>query len=69
MEQFAAYDIDLLHFDPETFLREDVLFATGVVDPPPNQLLSYLREKVDPNVDYTIYGENGFAYFFQFYIP
>ncbi len=69
VEQFAAYDIDLLHFDPETFLREDVLFATGVVDPPPNQLLSYLREKVDPNVDYTIYGENGFAYFFQFYIP
>ena len=69
VRQFANYGIDLLHFDPATFLREDVLFACGVVDPPPNQLLSYLREKVDPNVDYMIYGENGFAYFFQFYIP
>ena len=68
-EQFAAYGIDLLHFQAETFLREDVLFATAVVDPPPNQLLTYLREKVNPNVDYMLYGENGFAYFYQFYIP
>lgn len=69
IEQFAHFDIDLLHFPPETFLRDDVLFATAVVDPPPNHLLNYLREKVDPNVDCMIYGEYGFAYFFQFYIP
>ncbi len=68
-KQFAAYGIDLAHFQAETFLREDVLFATAVVDPPPNRLLSYLREKVDPNVDCLLYGENGFAYFYQFYIP
>lgn len=69
IQQFANFGIDLLHFPPETFLRDDVLFATAVVDPPPNHLLNYLREKVDPNVDCMIYGENGFAYFFQFYIP
>lgn len=69
VQQFANYDIDLWHFPPETFLREDVLFASGVVDPPPNRLLSYLREKVDPNVDYMLYSDHGYAYFFQFYIP
>ena len=69
IEQFANHGIDLLHFDPAVFLREDVLFASAVVDPPPNQLLAYLREKVDPGVDYMIYGENGYAYFFQFYVP
>lgn len=54
---------------PPSFCCEDVLFASAVVDPPPNQLLAYLREKVDPGVDYMIYGENGYAYFFQFYVP
>ncbi len=69
IRQFANFGIDLLHFPPETFLRDDVLFAATVVDPPPKFMLNYLREKVDPNVDCMLYGENGFVYFFQFYIP
>lgn len=67
--QFEHFGIDLLHFPPETFLRDDVLFAATVVDPPPKYMLNYLREKVDPNVDCMLYGENGFVYFFQFYLP
>lgn len=67
IQQFENFGIDLLNFPPETFLREDVLFATGVVDPPPERLLEYLREKVDPDCDYTIYSEYGGVYFFQFY--
>lgn len=69
IRQFASFGIDLLHFPPETFLRDDVLFAATVVDPPPKFMLNYLREKVDPNVDCMLYGENGFVYFFQFYVP
>lgn len=69
IQQFRNFGIDLLHFPPETFLREDVLFAATAVDPPPKYMLNYLREKVDPNVDCMLYGENGFVYFFQFYLP
>ena len=67
VEQFAAFDIDILNFDPEIFLRDDVCLATGVVDPPPQLILDYLHEKVSPDVDYMIYGEDSSVYFFQFY--
>ncbi len=67
--QFANWDVDLWHFDPETLLREDVLLATCVVDPPPNQLMSWLEEQTGESVDCILYGESGFVYFFQFYVP
>ena len=67
VEQFAAFDIDLLHFDPANLLRYDVCIASGVVDPPPTLVIDYLREKVDPACDYMIYSEMGGVYFFQFY--
>lgn len=69
IEQFANFGIDLADFPAETFLREDVCLASGVIDPPPEKLLAYLREKVDPSVDYTIYSEYGNVHFFQFYLP
>ena len=62
----AAFDIDLLHFDPASLLRYDVCIASGVVDPPPTLVIDYLREKVDPACDYMIYSEMGGVYFFQF---
>lgn len=65
--QFNAFDIDILNFDPETFLRYDVCLATGALDPPPELILQYLREKVSPDIDYTIYGEDAGVYYFQFY--
>lgn len=67
VEQFAAFGIDLLHFDPSDLLRYDVCIASGVVDPPPTLVIDYLREKVDPACDYMIYSEMGGVYFFQFY--
>ncbi len=65
--QFARWDIDLWDFDPETLLRDDVCIATGIVDPPPTLVLNYLEEKLGETVDYTLYGEDGGVYFFQFY--
>ena len=67
IEQFAAFGIDLLHFDPAELLRSDICIASGVVDPPPTLVIDYLREKVDPACDYMIYSEDGGVYFFQFY--
>ena len=67
VEQFAAFGIDLLNFDPSDLLRYDVCIASGVVDPPPTLVIDYLREKVDPSCDYMIYSEMGGVYFFQFY--
>ena len=67
IEQFAAFGIDLLNFDPTDLLRSDVCIASGVVDPPPMLVIDYLREKVDPACDYMIYSEMGGVYFFQFY--
>lgn len=67
VEQFAAFGIDLLNFDPSELLRYDVCIASGVVDPPPALVIDYLREKVDPACDYMIYSEMGGVYFFQFY--
>ncbi len=67
VEQFAAFGIDLLNFDPSDLLRYDVCIASGVVDPPPTLVIDYLREKVDPACDYMIYSEMGGVYFFQFY--
>ncbi len=67
VEQFKAFDIDILNFDPETLLRDDVCLATGMVDPPPELILDYLHEKVSPDVDFMLYGEDAGVYYFQFY--
>lgn len=65
--QFAAFDIVLDNIDPEMWLRDDICLATGVVDPPPRLMLEYLQEKVDPDVDCFLAGEDGGVYFYQFY--
>ena len=53
--------------DPEMWLRDDICLATGVVDPPPRLMLEYLQEKVDPDADCFLAGEDGGVYFYQFY--
>jgi len=68
-ELFESFGIDIDHFDPATFLREDVYVASGRVDPPPTLLLNWLREKINPDIDWQIASEYGSVYFFQFYEP
>lgn len=68
-ELFESFGIDIDHFDPATFLREDVYVASGRVDPPPMLLLNWLREKVNPDIDWQIASEYGSVYLFQFYEP
>lgn len=65
--QFAAFDIDLVNFDPETFLRDDVYLASGRVDPPPTLILNWLRQEVDPYADVMLAAEYSTLYLFQFY--
>lgn len=66
IQQFENFDIDVLNFDPEIFLRGDVYLASGRVDPPPVEILNWLREEVDENIDWEIYSEYGNVYIFQF---
>lgn len=68
-ELFESFGIDVDHFDPATFLREDVYVASGRVDPPPMLLLGWLREKVNPDIEWLIASEYGSVYLFQFYEP
>lgn len=66
IQQFEHFDIDVLNFDPEILLRGDVYLASGRVDPPPVEILNWLRKEVDPNIDWEIYSEYGNVYIFQF---
>ena len=66
---FERFGIDIDHFDPAAFLREDVYLASRQMDPPPMLLLNWLREKVNPDIDWQIASEYGSVYFFQFYEP
>lgn len=66
---FESFGIDIDHVDPAFLLREDVYVASGRVDPPPMLLLNWLREKVNPDIDWQIASEYGSVYFFQFYEP
>ena len=65
-QQFAAFDIELDNLDAEMWLREDVCYASAVLDPPAKLLLEYLRRELDPEVDYGLYGEDGGVYYYQF---
>ena len=69
IEVFDRFGIDLMNFEPEVFLREDVCLATGVADPGPELVLRYLRENVDPTVECSLFGEDQGVYMFQFFIP
>ena len=66
---FESFGIDIDHFDPAFLLRDDVYVASGRVDPPPTLLLNWLREKVNPDIDWQVASEYGSVYFFQFYEP
>ena len=67
IEQFAAYDIDLMNLQPEDLLRDNVYIASATIDPPPTVLLEWLRSEVSPDIECELYSEYGFVYIFQFY--
>lgn len=67
IQQFANYDIDLLHFQPEDLLRDNVYIASATIDPPPTVLLDWLRAEVSPDIECELYSEYGYVYIFQFY--
>jgi len=66
---YANFDIDIHAFDPEVFLRGDVYVVSSRLEPGPFVILDWLREKVDPSIEYEIWSENGAVYVFQFYQP
>lgn len=67
IELFENFGIDLMNFEPETFLRDDVFLVTSRVDPPPTLILNWLRETVSPDIDWEIWSECGSAYILHFY--
>lgn len=67
IEQFRAFGIDLAHFDPAVFLREDVYLATGGINPDRMPILDWVIEEADPNADAILMGEFGNLCLFQFY--
>ena len=67
IELFENFGIDLMNFEPETFLRDDVFLVTSRVDPPPMLILNWLREAVSPDIDWEIWSECGSAYILHFY--
>lgn len=66
-QQFAAFDIDLDDLDAELWLRDDICYASAVLDPPAKLLMEYLRRELYPEIDYVLYGEDGGVYYYQFY--
>lgn len=66
---FESFGIDIDHVDPSFLLRDDVYVASGRVDPPPMSLLNWLREKVNPEIEWELASEYGSVYFFHFYEP
>ena len=67
VQQFAAFDIDLDNLDAEMWLRDDICYASAVLDPPAKLMLEYLRRDLDPEIDYVLYGEDAGVYYYQFY--
>lgn len=66
IQQFANYDIDLMNFQPEDLLRDNVYVASATIDPPPTVLLDWLRTEVSPDIECELYSEYGYVYIFQF---
>lgn len=66
IQQLTAFDIDPDNLDAEMWLREDICYASAVLDPPAQLLLEYLRQELYPEVDYGLYGEDGGVYYYQF---
>lgn len=68
-EQFARFGMDVDCFTPDLFLRDDVVIASGRLEPPPEELLAYLRERLGTDVEVRLYSEYGPVYFFRFSKP
>lgn len=67
IQQLAAFDIDLDDLDAEMWLRDDICYASAVLDPPAKLLMEYLRRELYPEIDYVLYGEDSGVYYFQFF--
>lgn len=69
LRQMAAFGIDGMAFTPKDFLRENVCLASGVMDPPAERVLEYLRGALGPEIDYHYEGYVGNVHVFTFYDP
>ena len=66
-QRFAAFGIDLDHFDADMWLQDNVCLASLVLDPPAEMMMDYLRRELDPEIDCVLYGEDSGVYYYQFY--
>ncbi|MEG1775573.1 MAG: hypothetical protein RR367_03640 [Clostridia bacterium] len=67
LQQMEAFGIDGSHFTAADFLRENVCFASGVLDPGPETLLAYLRAELGDEIDYMNDSDWGGVHTFTFY--
>jgi len=63
---FARFGLDVWHFDPEAFLREDVFFASPHPDEP-RLLLNWLTSETGKDIACRVYATHGRVSILQFY--
>ena len=63
---FERFGLDVWHFDPEAFLREDVFFASPNQEEP-HLLLNWLTSKTGKDVAWRVYATHGRVSILQFY--
>lgn len=69
VEQFARFGIDLLNFQPQDLLREDVFVASARTDGPLEQLVNWMKAKLGPDVECEFWAENGSISIYHFSLP
>lgn len=55
---FARFGLDVWNFDPEAFLREDVLFA-AVQEDPPEMLVEWLEKRTGKEISWETIAQSG----------
>ena len=66
IKQFANFGVDLLQFEPEILLREDVFIASKRSDGPLSQLVNWVKAELGPDVECEFWAENGSIYIYHF---
>jgi hypothetical protein len=67
VKQLAAFGLDAQNMDATVFFKDNVRLVRGTLDPPPDQLIAYLKDLYGEDFDYTFDDDWGGAHMLQFY--
>ncbi len=66
-KQLTAFGLDAKTLDATVFFKDNVRLVRGTLDPPPDQLIAYLKDLYGEDFDYTFDDDWGSAHMLQFY--